>query len=49
MLEQIFKNIDGVLRKRAGRTTQLDYTEIAQFPTRPAGPVVVPPKQPALL
>ena len=27
MFEQAFKNIDGVLRKEAGCTTELDYTE----------------------
>lgn len=27
MLEQTFKNIDDVLRKEAGCTTELDYTE----------------------
>ena len=27
MFEQIFKNIDDVLRKEAGCTTELDYTE----------------------
>lgn len=27
MFEQTFKNIDGVLRKDAGCTTELDYTE----------------------
>ena len=27
MFEQVFKNIDDVLRKEAGCTTELDYTE----------------------
>jgi type I restriction enzyme M protein len=27
MFEQAFKNIDDVLRKEAGCTTELDYTE----------------------
>ena len=27
MFEQAFRNIDGVLRKEAGCTTELDYTE----------------------
>ncbi len=27
MFEKIFKNIDGVLWKEAGCTTELDYTE----------------------
>jgi type I restriction enzyme M protein len=27
MFEQAFKNIDGILRKEAGCTTELDYTE----------------------
>ena len=30
MFEQVFKNIDDVLRKEAGRTTELDYTEHTQ-------------------
>ena len=29
MFEQTFKNIDDVLRKEAGCTTELDYTEVA--------------------
>jgi len=35
MFEQAFKNIDDVLRKEAGCTTELDYTEqhlVAPFP-----------------
>jgi type I restriction enzyme M protein len=28
MFEQAFKNIDDVLRKEAGCTTELDYTEL---------------------
>ena len=27
MFEQVFKNVDDVLRKEAGCTTELDYTE----------------------
>jgi hypothetical protein len=49
MFEQTFKNIDDVLWKEAGCTTELDYTEIAQLPTRSTGPIVEQPKQPTLL
>ena len=32
MFEQAFKNIDDVLRKEAGCTTELDYTGMALTP-----------------
>ena len=31
MFEQVFRNIDHVLRKEAGCTTELDYTEQASW------------------
>jgi hypothetical protein len=33
MFEQAFKNIDDVLWKDAGRTSELDYTEQTSTPT----------------
>ena len=48
MVEQTFNNIDDDLRNEAGCTTELDYTEIAQLPTRPMRPVAEQPKQPTL-
>mgnify|MGYP004130642491 CR=1 FL=1 len=35
MFEQAFKNIDDVLWKEAGCTTELDYTEQNPLPTLP--------------